>query len=300
MIETKEEKITEKKKENKKGFIILGVFGAVIALLVTVAVVGAFAPEIAGSKRTSPALSWTNTNPGFYDENKNLLKKDETSLAGSFSFEEKLDSEDKKFYSIKSIEAPENAKYLVLPSLYSNIEIKEISDQENQNIFAKSSSSDSLSEIYFKSFYFRIGTNALCSITVLTKVSFASTTSTRQTLGSYSLAENPSLKEVNFSSTLQKLEEGVFQNDVSLEKLDFSNTLLGSIGKNSFEGTTSLSSLILPESVTTIGEFAFKGSSLKTLEYKGTKEQFAKVAKKNAFEESSLTSVHCSNGIIDL
>lgn len=300
MIETKEEKITEKKKENKKGFIILGVFGAVIALLVTVAVVGAFAPEIAGSKRTNPALSWTNTNPGFYDENKNLLKKDETSLAGSFSFEEKLDSEDKKFYSIKSIEAPENAKYLVLPSLYSNIEIKEISNQENQNIFAKSSSSDSLSEIYFKSFYFRIGSNALRSITVLTKVSFASTTSTRQTLGSYSLAENPSLKEVNFSSTLQKLEEGVFQNDVSLEKLDFSNTLLGSVGKNSFEGTTSLSSLILPESVTTIGEYAFKGSSLKTLEYKGTKEQFAKVAKKNAFEESSLASVRCSNGIIDL
>ena len=300
MMETKEEQTTKKKKENKNGFIILGVFGAVIALLVTVAIVGAFAPEIAGSKKTNPALSWTNTNPGFYDEDKNLLKKDETSLAGSFSFEEKLDSEDKEFYSIKSIEAPEHAKYLVLPSLYSNIEIKEISNQENQNIFAKTNYSDSLNEIYFKSFYFRIGTNALRSITALSKVSFASTTSTRQTLGSYSLADNASLREVNFSSTLQKLEEGVFQNDISLEKLDFSNTLLGSIGKNSFEGTTSLSSLVLPENVTTIGEYAFKGSSLKVLEYKGTKEQFSKIAKKNAFEESSLTSVRCSNGTIVL
>ena len=298
MSETIEEKNA---KGNKKGFIILGIFGGVVALLITVAVVGAFAPEIAGSKKTTPILSWTNTNPGFYDANKNLLKKDDSSLAGSFSLEEKRDSDDKAYYAIKGVETPKNAKYLVLPSFSSNTEIKEISNQENQNIFAKSEYSDSLSEIYFKSFYFRIGNNALRSITALTKVSFASTTSTRQTLGAHSLAENVSLKEVTFSSTLQKIEEGAFLNDGALETLDFGDTLLSSIGKNAFGGTTKLSKMVFPTSVTSIGDYAFKGSALTTLEYKGTVEQFKRIAKKeNAFNSSSLSKVLCSDGSIDL
>lgn len=301
MSEIIEEKKTKSVKENKKGFIILGVFSGVVALLITVAVVGAFAPEIAGSKKTTPILSWTNTNPGFYDANKNLLRKDDSSLAGSFSLEEKRDSDDKAYYAIKGIETPEKAKYLVLPSFSSNTEIKEISNQENQNIFAKSEYSVSLSEIYFKSFYFRIGNNALRSMAALTKVSFASTTSTRQTLGAYSLAENASLKEVSFSSTLQKIEEGAFLNDDALETLDFGNTLLASIGKNAFEGTTKLSKMVFPVSVTSIEDYAFKGSALTTLEYKGTKEQFKKIAKKaNAFDSSSLSSILCSDGSIDL
>ena len=296
-----EEKKITKAKENKKGFIILGVFGGVIALLITIAVVGAFAPEIAGSKKTNAALAWTNTNPGFYDANKNLLKREDATLAGSFSLEQKRDSDEKAFYAIKGIETPENAKYLVMPSFSSDTEIKEISNQENQNIFAKSQYSDSLNEIYFKSFYFRIGNNAFRSMNSLTKISFASTTSTRQTLGAYSLAENTSLKGISFSSTLQKIEEAAFSGDSALETLDFGSTLLSSIGKKAFEGTSKLSKMVLPTSVTLIDEYAFKGSALTILEYQGTKEQFKNIGKKeNAFEGSSLSSVLCSDGPIDL
>ena len=298
-IDNPSEEKDARRNSNRNGFIVLGVFGGVAALLISVATVGAFAREIAGAKNTKTYLSWATTGPGFYDQNKQYLRKDDQSIQGSFSFEKRKDSSEADYYSITEIETPENGVYLVLPSSISNTPIKEISKAENQNIFAKTPYSDQIQEIYFKSFFFRIGENAFRNMEALRKVSFASNGTVRQTLADYSLSDNPLLDEVLFASTLMTVGNGSFQNDVSLKLLDFNSTLLSTIGDNAFENTSSLTSLFLPSTLNSIGSFFLKGSSLTSLQYAGTKKNFQNVSlKEDSFEGSLLESIVCTDGIL--
>lgn len=301
--ETKKEKPNEEKdaakKSNRNGFIVLGVFGGVAALLISVATVGAFAREIAGTNSSKTYLSWATTGPGFYDENKQYLRKDDESIQGSFSFEKRKDSSEADYYSITEIETPENGVYLVFPSSISNTPIKEISKSENQNIFAKTQYSDQIEEIYFKSFYFRIGENAFRNMNALRKVSFASNGSVRQTLADYSLSDNPLLEEVVFANTLMAIGNGSFQNNASLKSLDFNNTLLSTIGNNAFENTSSLTSLLLPSTLNSIGSSFLKGSGLTSLQYAGTKKNFQSISlNEDSFEGSLVESIACSDGTL--
>lgn len=303
MAEAKKENLNEakeaKEKSNKNGFIVLGVFGGVAALLISVATVGAFARDIAGAKNTKSYLNWATTGPGFYNQSKQYLRKDDQSIQGSFSFEKRKDSSEVDYYSITEIETPENGVYLVLPSSISNTSIKEISKTENQNIFAKTQYSDQIEEIYFKSFYFRIGENAFRSMDSLRKVSFASNGSVRQTLADYSLGDNPLLEEVIFANTLMAIGEGSFQNDISLKTLDFNNTLLSTIGDGAFQNTSSLSSLLLPSTLSSIGSSFLKGSGLTSVRYAGTKKNFQSVSlEEDSFEGSLVESIVCSDGTL--
>ncbi len=296
--------VEEKKKGiDKKGWIVIGSFAFVAALLISVSIVGAFAVDIASSGKSSKTyLSWTTTSPGFYDGNKKLLLKDDKTLAGAFALNDEKDVDGNKYHSIKSIEVPENGVYLVMPSSYSGVAIKAVSkESEAKNIFVNEDLSKNIKEIYFKSFYSSIGEGSFRYLASLTKVSFATDLSYRQTLADYSLADNPALEEIEFASALGELGKGALYNDSAIKTLDFSKTSLTKIGESAFENCLALSSLSLPSTVTYIGASFLAHSPLSSIEYSGTSSQFSAISvDKNAFLDSSVTSIKCTDKIINI
>jgi hypothetical protein len=73
-----------------------------------------------------------------------------------------------------------------------------------------------------------------------------------------------------------------------------------SIGYKAFSGCTSLTSLVIPESVTSIGEWAFSGcQSLLTVNYSGTKKQWKTIQKAKDLTDSSV-KVLCTDGKVRL
>ena len=301
---SEETPIEEKKKGiDKKGWIVIGSFAFVAALLISVSVVGAFAVDIASSNKSSKTyLNWATTSPGFYDESKKLLLKDDKTLAGTFALSDEKDVDGNKYYSIESIEAPENGVYLVMPSSYSDITIKATSKKsEAKNVFTNDDSSKSIKEIYFKSFYSSIGEGSFRYLPSLTKISFATDLSYRQSLADYSLADNPLLEKIEFASSLGELGKGVLYNDSAIKTLDFSKTSLTKIGESAFENCLSLSSLSLPSTITYIGADFLSNSPLTSIEYSGTSSQFSAISiDENAFHSSSVTSIKCADKVIDI
>ncbi len=288
-------------KGNKNGYIIIGVFSGVAALLISLSVLGAYAPSILGSNNNNKSyLNWVTTNPGFYDKNKTLLKNDDGSSAGSFALSKKTDIASKEYYVLSGITAPDNGVYLVLPSSYSNVAIEEIADFDEGNIFDNGSSRD-VEEIYFKSFYFKVGANALRNVSSLKKVAFANSQSKKQTLGAYCLANNLALTEISFASSLTSLEEGALSWNSGLTTLDFSKTSLSSIGVDAFKNTTNLTVLSLPSSLSSIGDNFLNGSSLTKIDYLGNKADWEKISlSDNAFAGSLVSVIACLDGDIEI
>jgi len=288
-------------KGNKNGYIIIGVFSGVAALLISLSILGAYAPSILGSNSNNKTyLNWATTNPGFYDKNKTLLKNDDGSSAGSFALSKKTDIESKEYYALNGVTAPDNGVYLVLPSSYSNIAIEEIADFDDGNIFNGGSSKD-VEEIYFKSFYFKVGANALRNVSSLKKVAFANSQSKKQTLGAYCLANNLALTEISFASSLTSLEEGALSWNNSLATLDFSKTSLANVGADAFKNTTKLTTLSLPSSLSNIGDNFLSGSSLTKINYLGNKADWEKISlSDNAFAGSLVSVIACLDGDIKI
>ena len=83
-----------------------------------------------------------------------------------------------------------------------------------------------------------------------------------QTIGVSAFSSMIRLKELNIPASVVTIGEGAFTSMWALEKLAFApNSQLQSIGKNAFNNTQNLVSIILPAGVTSIGESAFENSS---------------------------------------
>ena len=68
-----------------------------------------------------------------------------------------------------------------------------------------------------------------------------------------------------------------------------------------FKGCTSLTSVTLPASLMYINPYAFEGcTSLTEITYTGTQEQWNAISKSSWNTDSSITTVHCSDGDITL
>jgi len=260
-------------KSNRHGFLTLGIMLGVLALVVTTAVVGAFATQIArGSAATKTYLSWTSAAPGFYDEKGAKIPADSSSSAETFSLTPKTDSSDNDYFAIEEIVSPINAVTLVMPRSANGIAIQSIEPvaDENRNIFADSAYS-SIKEIYFPSFYFK--------------------------LGSFVFANMEALEEVHFSSSSEKvfiLGEGAFLNDSSLTEITIPSTLR-SIGDRAFEGTSGLKTIALPSTLLQIGAYAFKGSGIETIVYEGTLAQWEAIEKGKGAFPTNIT-ITCQDG----
>ena len=96
------------------------------------------------------------------------------------------------------------------------------------------------------------------------------------------------------------IANGAFDGCSSLTSVTIPNSVT-SIGGDAFDGCTSLTSITIPNSVTSIGRDAFWNcSSLTSAKYTGTKEQWNKIEKSGWTENSKIQVVRCTDGEIRL
>lgn len=79
-------------------------------------------------------------------------------------------------------------------------------------------------------------------------------------IGDYCFSACNNLKQVSFPSTLEQIGNCAFSECKVLQKADFEDTKLKSIGIYAFNGCISLKYCIIPKSTTSIGDYAFQGS----------------------------------------
>jgi len=257
----------------KKWTMVIGVVAGVLALSLAATFIGASVYENQqNSKTTNPSFSWDTENSGFYD-------KDGKFLGGgdSYRFADKTDSADRKYIQITSIEALKDAYTFVFPSylnfktsdgstetnpIYSvgkelvyNEEFETNFDNIKKNVFGFPETNKQIGQLYFKSLYKEIGNYAFYDSEGLERVEFRSFATGKQTIGERAFAECDKLKDVVLSENLTTIGEKAFENDIAL------------------------TSIKLPNSLTNIGPAAFKGTSIKSIYFKGTESEWNKVNK---------------------
>ena len=73
------------------------------------------------------------------------------------------------------------------------------------------------------------------------------------------------------------------------------------IGQSAFKDCSGLTSVTLPSTLTTIGTTAFDGcKNLTEIFYAGTQEQWGNIVLGSSWKHSALTTIHCSDGDINL
>ena len=142
-----------------------------------------------------------------------------------------------------------------------------------------------------------------------------------ESIGSYAFASCSALKNVKIPASVKNLADHVFSqcgaletaiieasgtigdnaflNCKALKKVTLGPNVTG-IGKEAFSVCTSLSEIIIPANVTSIGEWVFYQVPATSINYSGTMEQWSKIEKDNAFVDSSIKTIKCSDGDITL
>lgn len=80
------------------------------------------------------------------------------------------------------------------------------------------------------------------------------------------------LENVSLPESLRKIKDEAFADCKKLKKLDLSNTLLGEIPRYTFNGCQDLEEVLLSDLTFSIGAYAFKGTSLSTIDLKNVKK----------------------------
>lgn len=89
-------------------------------------------------------------------------------------------------------------------------------------------------------------------------------------LGSYLFCDCAALKSIEIPSKLTTIQSGVFNGCKALSIPSFPSTLK-TIGENAFTGTTSFTgTLVIPKTVTSLGNCCFKGCGVSAVESKGS------------------------------
>lgn len=84
-------------------------------------------------------------------------------------------------------------------------------------------------------------------------------------IGLYAFQNCVNLKSVVINDALGVIEAGAFKGCKSLKSLDFSESTLATIGYEAFSGCEALSDVKLCETISDIGDYAFRGTSLKSI-----------------------------------
>ncbi len=203
---------------------------------------------------------------------------------------------------IKGVEPPvTEADTMVLPRYYQTdvsspvYYLTQISNQERgSNIFGKTQSSSTITQIVFSSYIQDIGTwsfSGLCSLKEV-KGPFADGLS----LLDHCFEGCSSLSNFSFPVGLESIGERAFA-ETAFTEIDLSETSLKSIGTGAFADCSSLESVALPASLETLGSGFLSGSSCQTVDYQGTVEEFSLLdGSAGAFSGSNVTVVHCLDG----
>ena len=88
------------------------------------------------------------------------------------------------------------------------------------------------------------------------------------------------LYSIQIPNSVSSIEDGAFQDCYGLTSIVIPNSVT-SIGDEAFRDCTSLQSIVIPKSVTSIGYSTFADSSLRILNYCGTKEEWKRLDNNN-------------------
>ncbi len=86
-------------------------------------------------------------------------------------------------------------------------------------------------------------------------------------IGLYAFQNCVNLKSVNVNDALGVVSAGAFKGCVSLTSMDFSESTLATIGYEAFSDCVALNEVKLCETISEIGDYAFQGTSLKTISF---------------------------------
>lgn len=86
-------------------------------------------------------------------------------------------------------------------------------------------------------------------------------------IGLYAFQNCTNLKSIVIDDAMGVISAGAFKGCSSLASVDFSESTLATIGYESFAGCTSLSEVKLSETLSEIGDYAFAGTKIKTVEF---------------------------------
>jgi len=297
--ENKEATKLASKKNKRNLWIISGIFLGLVALVASVVTIGFLATQIAGNSSSKTYLNWYTNQAGFYDINGKLIVGEDGNPSGEFNYSEWVDEASSSYGKITSIKEPANASSLILPSSINNLSTCYVASvEEGDNIFGGTSS---ILAINSKSLYREIGDYAFSNMSNLESVGLTSEETGSQVIGAYAFANNPRLKTINFAHNLISLGKGALRNNTLLTATNLGKTNLKTIEDNAFEGCSSLATLSLPETLSKIGAYAFKGSNITTLEFAGSMSLFRTVNKDNNWNTGSLISkINCLDGTIGI
>ena len=107
------------------------------------------------------------------------------------------------------------------------------------------------------------------------------------------------LTSIIIPDSVTSISNEVFYNCSRLTSITIGNSV-DSIGISAFHNCSGLARLTIPSSVTSIGDYAFWGCySLKTIDYKGNKEQWRSISKGTSWGGGMFIKVaHCIDGDI--
>ena len=105
---------------------------------------------------------------------------------------------------------------------------------------------------------------------------------------------------INPLDHLSSIPKG-FLTNTSIKHIDIPDHIT-SIDEFAFAHCVSLTSITIPDSVTSIGYWTFNScTSLNYISYKGTKDQWGKIALADGWDDSSsIKAIHCVDGDIEL
>lgn len=109
------------------------------------------------------------------------------------------------------------------------------------------------------------------------------------------------LTSVTIGNRVTSISDWAFSRCIGLTGITIPDSVT-SIGKAAFFACTGLTSVTIPNSVTSIGYWTFYGcTGLNYISYKGTKDQWGKIALTDEWDDSSsIKAIHCIDGDITL
>ncbi len=277
-------------KKAKKTLIVVSILSfLLIAALVTTITIGAI---LRNQPSSDDDASYVDPNAGFYDLDGNSL------TGGSFVFEAANDGT----LRIADIAIPLNSSVISFPSFAEdeNGNLLRIDGFSSRDVWSNPNA-ENIKSLYFPGLYFDIPENFFSDLNI-SDIHFSN--SAREDsfiVQERTFANCLNLVEVDFPYSLKEIKEEAFLNCASLISLDFRDTSLQILSEASFRGCSNLETLILPSTIVDFGDYLFEGTSLASLSYDGTMNEFEKTTRADEWlTGSQIKRVICVDGEIVL